>query len=71
MSFARDIRPLLRQEDIDAMRFRFDLSDYEAVKAHASAIYARLAEGSMPCDGRWPPDRVLLFRRWMDQGCNP
>ncbi len=71
MSFATDIRPLFRQQDVDAMDFVFDLGDYQAVKANAEAIYGRLADGSMPCDGAWPAERVALFKRWMDEGCMP
>ena len=70
-SFAQDIQPLFRDTDVDEMSFAFDLSDYEDVKAHAEAIYARLEEGSMPCDGAWPEDQVELFRRWIDEGCAP
>jgi hypothetical protein len=69
--FAQDIRPLFRDSDVDEMSFAFDLSDYEDVKAHAEAIYARLEEGSMPCDGAWPDERVALFRRRIDEGCAP
>ncbi len=67
-TFARDIRPLFRDTDIQEMQFAFDLSQYEDVKANADGIYDRLAEGSMPCDAAWPDDRIALFRQWMDQG---
>ncbi len=67
-SFARDIRPLFRDTDIEKMQFAFDLSQYEDVKANADGIYDRLAEGSMPCDGAWPEDRIALFRLWMEAG---
>jgi hypothetical protein len=50
------------------MRYAFDLSDHEDVKANAQSIYARLADGSMPCDAAWPADRLALFRRWVDEG---
>jgi hypothetical protein len=70
-SFARDIRSLFRTEDVEAMRYAFDLSKYDDVKAQAEAIYSRLADGSMPCDGAWPADRIALFRRWVDEGCAP
>jgi len=71
LSFARDIRPLFREEDVEAMRYAFDLGDYEGVKANGEGIYERLADGSMPCDGAWPADRIALFRRWMDEGSAP
>jgi hypothetical protein len=51
--------------------YGLDLSSYEEVKARASEIYARLADGSMPCDEPWPPDRVGFFKLWMDEGCAP
>jgi hypothetical protein len=69
-SFASDIRPLFRDQDVEAMNFAFDLSDYETVKANAEGIYERLADGSMPCDEAWPDERVALFRRWIDEGCD-
>jgi hypothetical protein len=68
LGFERDIRPLFRPEDIDEMSFAFDLSSYEDVRAHAEEIYARLADGSMPCDARWPVEYVERFRAWIDSG---
>jgi hypothetical protein len=73
--FAPDIRPLFRDMDIESMRSYFDLSSYEDVKANAQAIYQAVSVASssfvMPCDGRWPHGRVLVFRQWMDQGEPP
>jgi hypothetical protein len=69
--FARDIRPLFREDDVNAMSFAFDLREYEDVKSNAEAIYERLDAGTMPCDGAWPRDRVALFRQWVDEGCPP
>ena len=67
-SFERDIRPLFRPDDVDAMSFAFDLTSYEDVRSSAEDIYDRLADGSMPCDTHWPAERVELFRRWIDAG---
>jgi hypothetical protein len=67
--FERDIRPLFRDNDIDEMRFAFDLSRYDDVKGNAEAIYLRLEDQSMPCDEPWPPERIALFRQWIDAGC--
>jgi len=67
-SFAQDIRPLFRDSDVQRMTFAFDLRKYEDVKANAAAIAERLADGSMPCDGPWPEDRIALFRQWMSEG---
>ena len=50
-SFERDIRPLFRSKDVEAMSGAFDLSSYEDVRTNAQRIYERLANGSMPCEG--------------------
>jgi hypothetical protein len=50
------------------MRFVFDLWSHEDVGAHADAILERLQQGSMPCDGAWPPERVAVFERWIAEG---
>lgn len=70
-SFAQDIQPLFRDDDVEAMRYAFDLSEYEDVKANAEGIYERLADGSMPCDDAWPAEQQALFRQWVDEGCAP
>jgi len=46
------------------MSFAFDLWSYADVTAHAAGILDRLRNGTMPCDGAWPQDRVELFDRW-------
>ena len=73
LRFAVDIRPLFRDSpDIDSMKeYGLDLSSYEDVKAQAGAIYARLEDGSMPCDGPWPANRMELFKQWMEEGMVP
>jgi hypothetical protein len=73
VSFATDIRPLFRKKpDVETMKqFGIDLSSYDDVKARADGIYARLEDGSMPCDGSWPEEQVSLFKRWMDEGRAP
>lgn len=68
VSFGSDIKPLFREKDRDSMRGHFDLWSYSDVQAHADAIADRLKNGSMPCDGAWPADRVELFERWVEQG---
>jgi hypothetical protein len=67
-SFEGDIRPLFRDHDVDAMDWAFDLRSHEDVKEHAEEIYARLANGTMPCDAAWPADQVERFRAWIDAG---
>jgi len=66
--FERDIRPLFRADDVDAMSFAFDLASYDDVRTNAELIYERLADGSMPCDSRWPAEDVERFRAWIDAG---
>jgi hypothetical protein len=70
LSYAKDIRPLFRDSpDIDTMKdVGLDLSAYADVKAQAQNIYARVLDGSMPCDEPWPKDRIALFKQWMDEG---
>jgi hypothetical protein len=50
------------------MAFVFDLSSYDDVREYSEEIYARLADGTMPCDEPWPGERILRFRRWIDAG---
>jgi hypothetical protein len=72
LSFATDIRPLFRDEDIDCMKpMGVDLDDpaWMCVAANALTVYGAVAAGSMPPDEPWPKDRVLLFKEWMDAGC--
>jgi hypothetical protein len=72
LSFARDVRPMFRVTDVDTMQnYGLDLSSYDEVKNKAQAIYATLAEGTMPCDEAWPKDRVATLKRWMDEGMAP
>ena len=68
VSFSRHIKPLFRSRDRQSMSFAFDLWSYAAVTANANAILERLHNGSMPCDGAWPADRLQAFQRWVDTG---
>jgi hypothetical protein len=71
VAFDRDIRPLFRDGDIRSMSFAFDLASYDDVRANADAIYARLANGTMPCDQAWSSEDVERFRTWIDSGFAP
>jgi hypothetical protein len=71
ISYEQNIRQLFRDRDIQSMKFAFDLSSYDDVRANAEAVYARLADGTMPCDGAWPAEDVERFRAWLDQGSPP
>ncbi|HEX9776326.1 MAG TPA: hypothetical protein VGB83_12210 [Actinomycetota bacterium] len=68
-TFEADIKPLFRDSDRGAMTFAFDLWDYEEVKENAEGIATRLEDGTMPCDGAWPPAQVETFRAWIAAGC--
>ena len=73
LSFAKDIRPLFREDpDVEAMKpFGLDLSTYDDVKAQADNILAHLEDGSMPCDEPWPQAQIDRFKRWMEDGMEP
>ena len=65
--FEKDIKPLFREmPDRSSMLFVFDLHNYDHVKEHAIRILETLVDGSMPCTGRWPEERIQLFRNWID-----
>jgi CDGSH-type Zn-finger protein len=71
VSFAAHVKPLFRQKDRDSMSFALDLWSYDDVTAHASDILQRLRDGSMPCDGAWPKDRIDAFERWTTTRMRP
>jgi hypothetical protein len=68
LSCERDVRPMFREKDRDSMLKAFDLWSYHDVQAHQDAILVRLGNGTMPCDGAWPPEHVAVFRRWIASG---
>ena len=71
LSFAKDIRPLFRQEDVDCMKaWEVELDDYAWMSdpANAQLVYRVIADGSMPPDDPWPADRVAVFKQWIDDG---
>ena len=69
VGYEHDIRPLFREKDLSEMSWAFDLASYDDVRTNADGILARLSNGSMPCDGAWPEQKVDLFRNWVDAGC--
>jgi len=71
LSFAADIKPLFRQHDRQSMEKAFDLWSFDDVRAHSSDILEHVQNGSMPCDGAWPPERVQTFERWVQSGMAP
>ena len=69
VSYAKDIRPLIRDGDIECMKdFGFDLSKLGDVRRHSADIYERLSEKSMPEDGPWKDEDISKFKQWMDDG---
>ena len=68
LGFTEHIKPLFRERDRKSMKFAFDLWSFDAVSTHADGILQRLEDGSMPCDGAWPEERVDVFRRWAQAG---
>jgi hypothetical protein len=71
LSFAADIVPLFREEDIDCMKgmgVNLDDLTWMSVPENAQSVYGTLADGSMPPDEPWPKERVALFKQWMDAG---
>ena len=67
VSFETHIKTLFRHRDRQSMKFAFDLWvwAYDDVKQNAHAILDRLSNGSMPCDGAWPKEKVDGFGRWV------
>jgi hypothetical protein len=69
-SYAADIK-LFRERDRGSMLTHFDLWSYTEVVQNKDAIVARLAAGTMPCDGPWPSALVELFGSWIAEGTPP
>jgi hypothetical protein len=68
ISFEKHIRPLFREGDREAMTWAFDLWSHDDVARSADEILERLRDGSMPCDGAWPEERIEVFRGWIESG---
>jgi CDGSH-type Zn-finger protein/truncated hemoglobin YjbI len=68
VTFVQHIKPLFRKMDRESMSFVFDLWSHADVSKYAPEILRRLDNGTMPCDGAWPKEKVDLFRRWIDSG---
>ena len=71
VSFAAHVKPLFREHDRKSMTFAFDLWSQDDVQAHAAGILERLRNGTMPCDGAWPEEKIEVFRRWTESGFQP
>ena len=68
LGFERDIKPMFRQKDRDAMLQAFDLFDYDDVVENARKIARSLRGGQMPCDGAWSGEQVDKLQQWIDAG---
>ena len=71
LSFAANVRPLFRDGDVKCMeRAGVRLIDHTwmCIPANALSVYGQLSSGNMPPDAPWPPDRIALFKNWMDAG---
>ena len=66
--FTQHIKPLFRLMDRESMKWIFDLWSYKDVAKYATAILGRLQNGSMPCDGAWPHEKIAVFQRWIELG---
>jgi hypothetical protein len=68
VSFEKHIKSLFRHRDRQSMKVAFDLWAYDEVKQNAHAILERVRNGSMPCDGAWPTEKVDALERWINTG---
>lgn len=68
-TFTNDIKPFFSQY-VGQMRWRFDLTDYDQVKANAEMIYGRIKGKNMPPPPFEPfPDSLITnFHTWMKNG---
>ena len=68
ISFEQHIKPLFREGDRNSMKWAFDLWAHDDVARNSGAILERLRNGTMPCDGAWPEERITLFEGWVEAG---
>ena len=67
-TFNKDIKQLFRPIDIDAMKWKFDLSNYDDVKKYSQDILRVVETGDMPCDAPWSKGKIGLFKFWIKSG---
>lgn len=75
VSFANDIAPIFTNYQAN-MAWRFDITDYPTVKTNAQIILGRLkgtTGNQMPPPplNPLPQSQIDLFKRWIDEGCQP
>ncbi len=68
VEFGKHVKGLFRERDRKSMQFAFDLGSYADVNKHADSILERVRNGTMPCDGAWPKEKVEVFARWVAGG---
>jgi hypothetical protein len=68
IAYGRDIKQLYSEGDRETKLSVFVLWSYDDVSRVSDAILARLRDGSMPCDGAWPEERIALFEDWVGAG---
>jgi hypothetical protein len=72
LGYAKDIEPMSRVSDVDAMKpHGLNLGSYTDVRAAADQILSRLLDGSMPCDAPWQQTAIDKFRQWIAEGKLP
>jgi hypothetical protein len=74
LTYAHDIRPLFRDRDIACMtprRIKLGDPTWMCVAANAQRVFDVLQAGVMPPDGKWPDDKLTIFKNWMDTGLHP
>jgi hypothetical protein len=79
VSFAKDIKPMFRQIDIDHMnQYRIFLDNYaymsdpSADHGNAQNVEDTLANQSMPPGGPyWSEEQLALYRQWKSDGYLP
>jgi hypothetical protein len=74
LTYADDIRPLFRNQDIACMTpRRIKLADptWMCLAENAQRVFDVLTTGFMPPDGKWSDDKLALFKNWMDGGLHP
>jgi len=71
-SFARDIRPLFRDVDVEHMKnFGLDLSDYDQVKGSSQTILNLVSSRDdqvrmpPPPDPPWTANQIDLLKQWI------
>ena len=68
LSFERDIKPLFSDDARTRINWKFDLWDYESVKANISEILKRMENSDSPFEEGWTEDRAKVFRSWLREG---